>query len=623
MIRTGNIVVYRAGAALVEGCSGEKFSIRTANGDTKNVREKDIVFCLHPGPASQIPVPAEPPADWTSALELIEGEELTFSDFTEFIFGKYAPDTAYGAWLLIQDGTYFAFDGKTVRMRPEEEIEKSLAAIREKAEAKQKHEELVKRIKSGAVLPEDMPFLGEIELVALGVNSSSRLMKDAGIEALPEKAQNLLIRLGVWDITRNPFPERAGIPCGNPEIFLPAGQDEERVDFTHMEAYAIDDESSNDPDDAVSWHEDRLYVHVADPAASILWNSPAEQEARERGENLYMPEKVIHMLPEEATERFGLGLNPVSSAMTFVIAFNDSGEPVLESVCLSRISVSRLTYETAGPVLEKFAELRQHLENFRLFREERGALFIRLPEVKIIAGDEIRFKPAPVTPEREFVAHAMLAAGHALAKWAVGKDIPLPFVTQEAPDDVPEAHPEGDSMPEMYALRRCCKPGMTGSSPGLHAGLGLEPYVRVTSPLRRYTDLLAHIQLHRFLAGEELLSSDEIESALAVSEDAAYTRRKLERTANEYWTLIHFMRHAKDLTLDACLVYRQDDRAFFLLPDYAYEYRCRFRGGKPGSRYQAQILSCDPVTFSLRLKMVNVTDSEEETYEAEGENEHE
>ena len=604
MIRSGCVVIYRSGAALVTGCTDGKFSIITASGDSKNVREKDLAFLLHPGPAQRVPEAAEPPADWTASLELIEGESLTFAEFAEFVFGTYTPETALGAWDIIESGIYVSFDGSRVRLRPAAEIEASLAAIREKQEARRRHEELVARIRSGTILPEDRPALAEIEAVALGRTAASRLMKEIGLEALPEKAHKLLLRLGVWKPEFDPFPARAGVSMEDPAFTLPEEDaEEDRTDLTHLAAYAIDDETSGDPDDAISWEDGLLYVHTADPASCLTFGGEADLEARERGENLYLPEKVVHMLPPEATARFGLGLRPVNAALTFVIRFADSGKPELERVLLSRVAVRRLTYDTAAPVLADpaFAPLHDALARFRNFRAERGALFIRLPEVKIIAdgSEEIRFIPTPVTPEREFVANAMLAAGAATAEWADRNGIPLPFVRQEEPDDPPEP---GDSLPAMYALRRACRPGTTDTIPGPHAGLGLDPYTRVTSPLRRYADLLAHMQLHRYLRGGELLDTDALDEALRVSEAAALTRRKLERLVNEYWTLLHFSRHQKDLSTAAQAVFRQDDRCFFLLPEFAYEYRTRFRA-RPGECFRAEILSCDPPGFSLRLKL--------------------
>lgn len=55
-------------------------------------------------------------------------------------------------------------------------------------------------------------------------------------------------------------------------------------------------------------------------------------------------------------------------------------------------------------------------------------MFIRLPEADIqLVGGKVAVTPVEVTPERELVANAMLAAGAAVAVFAVEHDIPMPF----------------------------------------------------------------------------------------------------------------------------------------------------------------------------------------------------
>ena len=82
---------------------------------------------------------------------------------------------------------------------------------------------------------------------------------------------------------------------------------EPRRDLTHLPAFAIDDEENQDPDDAVSLDGERLWVHVADVAALVAPDSEADLEARGRGANLYLPERIVNMLPlaSHGTSRVG------------------------------------------------------------------------------------------------------------------------------------------------------------------------------------------------------------------------------------------------------------------------------------------------------------------------------
>lgn len=578
---SGVLALYHGKTAAVTAVTKDKIEIRIEGGSTKSVRPKDLDY-LHPGPVSALPPKTLPDPNFEELLELIEGETLPFPEFAELAYGNRSADAFYSAWLLLEDGTYFTGSVESgVTPRPRAEIDAALAAAREKEEKLLRRAELVERIHSGALLPDDLPAMREIEQVAFGEAASSRLLKELDIEAAPQKAHGLLLRLGVWDLFVNPHPRRAGIDLGNPNLPLGTLPDEERLDLTHLAALAIDDEGSNDPDDAISYEDGLLWVHVADPAALVTPGSPADDEAMNRGENLYLPEGISHMLPPEATAVFGLGLQPVSPALSFAVRISDSGEATLEKMALSRIRVERLTYEGAAAYWEEtpLRELRPLLERFKEKRRADGALFIDLPEVKIrVENREVAITPIGLTPERELVANAMLSAGSAVARYADEHGIPLPFATQVPPEaaELPAGIEPGPAT--MFALRRSCLPSVVATVSGPHSGLGLPCYARVTSPLRRYGDLLAHQQLRRVIKGEEPLTMEYLDSRLAVSEREALARRRLERQSNEFWTQVFLALHP-DYQTKAILVLRQDDRLTYLIPELAYEFKNRF-GGK-------------------------------------------
>lgn len=619
MFKTGTLAFFHSKTALVRGINGDKIEITIEGGGSKNVREKDLEW-IHAGPVTSLPPKQLENPDFEEIAELMETETLGFAEFTELMYSCNSPDAAYSAALVLKEDLYFSGSIQNgVQVKPREEIEKKLAVLREKAEAKARYEARVERIRNRTLTEEDLPFMGEIEQVANGAVSSSKLMKDAGIEATPEKAHKLLIDLKVWTYKNNPYPARAGIRLIDPADDGIAFEDtDEREDLTHLTAYAIDDEGSNDPDDAIGYdfEEDVLWVHVADPAALITRDSAWDLEARQRGENLYLPEGITHMLPEKMTELFGLGLSEVSTALSFAIKFEDSGEAVLQRIALTRIHVERLTYDSAEASFDKpdFVQMRAVLEKFRAFRAANGALFIRLPEVKITADEEgkVTIRPLPITPSRELVANAMLAAGSAVGKWADQQGVPMPYVTQETPE-IGNLPREGGSLPEMYALKKSCLAGNVSVQSGLHAGLGLEPYVRVTSPLRRYADLLAHQQIRKYLMGEELPGSDEIEEILKESEPAAYTRRRVERFSNEYWTLVWMTQREDGWQTDVVPVYHPDDRWFFLIPEAAYEYKNRYSGKiSLGEVRRVELLRADPVGMRAQFRFVCGTVAAEE-----------
>jgi len=610
LLNIGDIVIYHGKGAVVVGADGGKFRIRTVSGEDKSVRDKDLEFLCRGGGASALP--AEPPdaseVDCAELAELAGDEKLSFAEFAELAFGEFTPRTALAAYGMLAGGNaWFAGSASEgVVARPAAEREALLAKRNEKERQQRQRAEFIARVKSGEVLPGDLPMFRDVELVATGESENSRTLKDCGVECTPEKAHELLLKCGVWNDFRDPLPDRAQVDLSDPFLPLPELPDEERCDLTHLEAFAIDDAESHDPDDAISFSDGLLWVHVADPASVVTPGGELDNEAAERGENLYLPEKVAHMLPLAATGKFGLGLNEVSPAISFAVRIGDDGVAALEKMVLSQVRVRRFAYEDAEEVWDgaTLSGARLLLEKFRARREAEGALFIRLPEVNIhvdTTAETISFAPVPVTPVRELVANAMLAAGSAVAKFASEREIPMPFALQEPP----EIGERDRTLSGMYALRKACKVSRLSTVPGRHSGLALDPYVRVTSPLRRYCDLLAHQQLRRVIAGGELLSASYMEERIAAQLDGTERRRKLEKICNEYWTIVNFKRRP-DWSGEAVFVHETDDgRRTFLIPEFAFEFKSRY-GGKLrlGDRLTATLVAADPpfarAQFSLR-----------------------
>lgn len=608
----GALVAYKNKAAVVTAVTKDKIEIRCAGGESRSVREKDVEL-IHPGPVATPEFPPLPEPDWAEVTELAEDALLPFADFAELAYGAFTPAAAWHAWNALGSGIWFTGSvAGGVRAQDPARREELLRKNSEKEDKKRKQQELLERIRNNALQPEDRKYLKQVEAVGNGESDTCALMHELGIAPEPAKAHALLRRLGIWDDLYDPWPPRLGVNIASPEADPGTAPEEPREDLTDLTAYAIDDAGSSDPDDAVAFRDGVLYVHVADPASSVTPGSAADEEASWRGESSYLPELLSPMLREEAVERFGLGLRETSPALTFALRIGDDGAPHLEKILLSTVHVERHTYESAASSLmetPEFIAMREALGRFRDFRAKAGALFIRLPEVKTrLRNGEITITPAPLTPERELVANAMLAAGAAVAAFMKEQDVSFPFVTQAPPEIDPAEFP--DTLPGMFRLKRSCSAGLTGTTPGKHAGLGLEPYSRVTSPLRRYADLLAHQQIRRFLKKEELLDPEYLDRRLARAEEAGVQRRKLEKYANEYY-LLHYLERHPEWQGTGTVVEKDGERLSILIPEFAYCYKCRLRSNyREGDEVALKFTAADPVELRLRLQVGTVQEPE-------------
>lgn len=568
-LRPNSLVLYKNRPSRVSHIGPKKIEIVVEGGQKVSVRPKDVTL-LHPGPIERLAELRPQTGEIKTAWELLAGTTTTLAELAELAYGEYTPGTAWAAWQLVDDGLYFSGTPDEVVARSREVVAAAKAAREAKAAEERAWIAFLERAEAEQFQPEDVPYLQDVVALALGQSTQSRVLRTLGRTESPQNAHSLLLALGYWDETVNPYPERIGASLLPPAVPLSNLLDEPRRDLTHLPALAIDDEGNRDPDDALSWEDGRLWVHVADAAALVPPDSPADLEARARGVSLYLPEDRIPMLPPQATQALGLGLADVSPALSFGLEVNAAGEIVGLEVAPSWVRVTRLTYEEAeaqieAPLLRPLAELAQIYHSRRL---ANGAIEIDLPEVKVrVAEGQVVIRPLPALRSRDLVREAMLMAGEAVARFALENNIPMPFTTQDAPETEAAL---ATSTAEMFALRRTLRRSQQTITPGPHAGLGMELYIQCTSPLRRYLDLVVHQQLRTYLRGEPLLAAPAIMGRVGAANAVTGSVRQAERLSVEHWTLVYLLQHP-EWRGEGIVVDKRGARDLILIPELGLE----------------------------------------------------
>ncbi len=464
-----SLVLYKIRAARVVAVD-DKIEIELEGGKSKRVRPKDLTL-LHPGPLHCLTDLTPRNGETLEAWELLTGGETDLRELAELIFDDYTPATAWAAWQLVAEGLYFEGSPQHVRAREPEQVAQDQAAQAAKEAEQKAWEGFLQRLERGSLAEEDRDRLREVEMLALGQRENSRILRQLGHQESRENAHRLLIKVGYWERAFNPYPGRIGLPLQDPAVELPELPKEARHDFTGLPAFAIDDQDNQDPDDALSLDGERIWVHVADVAALVPPGSGADLEARARGANLYLPERIVPMLPPALTERLGLGLHPVSPALS--VGFRLNADGMLEDVELtaSLVRVQRLSYDEVDQRLNEapFRQLSALGRRFRQRRQAAGAIGLNLPEVMVRVHDEkVVVRPLPRLNSREMVTDCMLMAGEAVAGFAEDRGLAIPFAGQPAP----EAKDCPADLAGMYAFRRQLKPSKLSTQPEPHAGLG-------------------------------------------------------------------------------------------------------------------------------------------------------
>lgn len=601
-ISKDSLVLYKEAPWVVkETLSLEgKIEITGPQGKNMKVREKDIVL-LSQGKTENLNkvfdsatlAEKEKTLDLENKIkevwELAGGEEISFADFSAMVFDGNKGDLLWILYKTLKASPWFTLELTedsglnlpVLKPNPQSLVNELL----EKKEKKQREtglrEEAVKRLKSGeGFKDEDIPFLQEVEAFALGKSSKSAILREAGIPETQEKAHKILLQNGFWSILKNPWPTRRGITLASANLPGEPVAEVPRLDLTNQEkyrAYAIDNEDSSDPDDAIGFDGDFLWIHIADPSDTVLPDSPPDIEARKRGSTNYLPEGVFRMLGSGITLNYSLGLEKKSKALSFKLKLDEKGEIISIRILKTLVNVERLTYKKAS-LLKDSNELNALFRISQRNLERRlgnGAVEINLPEVSVGLKDgKVVIEQHCQNDAQAMVKEMMLLAGEGAAKFAFENSIPFQFVSQEEPE-IPENIPQG--LAGEYRLRRSMRPRQVSVSPSAHHGLGLGMYTQVTSPLRRYGDLVSHQQLSLFLENKPLMDKETLFDKIAQGDIAASECIKAERESCIHWKLVYLLQNPR-WQGEAVIVETGSPKAKILIPDLAMESQINIPG---------------------------------------------
>ena len=525
-------------------------------------------------------------AQINDAYELLQSDESTatapieINELADYALGNFDADVAWGFYCNLTAGVQFAVNqdelknGKIIFVpRSLEEINSINQKNYEKEHEAEIRAAFINRVKTNSLdLPADAKFMGEVEAFAMCKTEKSKVMQEAGITQTIEKAHKLLIDTGIWDFTKNPYPTRFGFSFDSAREQLGAMKEEEREEVPCV-CYAIDAPNAADPDDAVGFDGTYFWVCIADPASTVEPDSSIDMAARARGTTLYIPEGASRMLCESCLEDYALGLSEKatgkkSSALAFRLKMTDDSQIEECEIKKVRVEVKMISYAEAeeqkeSPELKPMFELaRKNL----LRRQNNNAVTIQMPEVKIKVDKETKIVSI-VTEEKyesnDMIQEMMLLAGEGAARFAFSHNIPFPFVSQEAPE-FPESVPEG--WAGQFARVKCMRKRSVGITPAPHAGLGLSFYSQVTSPLRRYGDLVSHQQLRAYINGKKLLGKDEMLERIAAGDAASLAARKASRLSDTHWKLVYLLQNPEKTYKGYCIDHIGKD-ARYLIPE--------------------------------------------------------
>jgi exoribonuclease-2 len=534
LLALGALVAYKGKPAKISAITTHKFDLQFSDGSSRKVREKDFRF-IHP---QYEVINDNCSAGTMDFLQDFEDESLTLKEITEWIFDDYSAQNAWCTYLLAEDGLYCYWTKDTLFIRPREQRE----AIHNQRETKrielESLNQCVVNINNNSISEDDSRWLQEVELVAHNLSKHAKLLDAFSLDSNPESAHKFLLKIGYWQETINPYPRRHGIL--QDERYIHEIITSDRKDLTHLNSYAIDNSGSNDADDAVSIDGDRVWIHIADVASQVECDGVLDKYAQNRISNLYLPDQIIHMLPPSLVPICSLGENDKSRALSVGFKLVDCQISDIE-VVQSVIKVEKLSYDNADQVLGQHSELSQINTltiEYKAFRNANGALRLDLPNVDVrLVDEQVLLKKQEVSESREMIAEMMVIAGRAVAQFALENNIAMPFVTQGEGSFSDEVLQQKThlTLSQMFKAARCFKRSKISPKSAPHAGLGLDSYLRVTSPIRRYLDLVVQQQLLSFINNKPTLDEAAIKSRIAQTNTVISKINKATRLSIDHY----------------------------------------------------------------------------------------
>lgn len=353
------------------------------------------------------------------------------------------------------------------------------------------------------------------------------------------------------------FSEEALKEAASYKVDIEQALSQGRKDCRTYPTCTIDPQQAKDFDDALSLRylkngKIEVGVHIADVSHFVPLNSTLDHEAYERGCSVYLPDRVLPMLPEVISNNL-CSLRPQEDKLAFSILFQLDEQAKVHQYWIGETIIRsdyKYAYEDVQQIIDdhnsseypEVYQLYQLSQELRKKRFEEGAINFSSQEVVFKLDDDA--KPIGIEIKENLPAHQLIEEFMLLANKTIAENIhkkkineqpiAFPYRVHDLPNEEKVAHfsqfikrfgyemnistPEMTSktfnhllsqlkgQPEQHLLetlgiRTMAKAAYDTHNIG-HYGLGFENYCHFTSPIRRYPDIMVHRIMKDSLSNE-------------------------------------------------------------------------------------------------------------------------
>jgi len=569
-----------------------------------------------------------------------ENETFTYKYLAQLSFGDNVTDDHISALVrtLFADKVYFKMKDDYFTPNSPDKVEQ-IRKAREAAELREgeitEGANFLKEVINNRY-PEDPPLKEKIieiivQLALYGRDApdfklGKEIFSRAGIKDI-DQARRLLVKLDIWGEDENLDLHRlkTRIDFNEPvlkeaDIVMKKEIDSSgREELTDLSIFTIDGPFTRDFDDALSLEPIdgayRLGVHITDLAPFIRIDGHLDKEACIRASSIYLPMDQIPMLPSSLSSNAlslvkGFNRLAISLIVDFDRDWNIKDYRFIPTIV--RIE-KQLTYDQVNavyadePILLALYQLSQAL---RQKRAANGALLIPLPEInfEFDNNSDIQVKLIEQdSPARIIVSECMILYNWLAAKFASETALPILYRSQE-PIQERLFIDESKYIYYVFQQRRKLHPLLIDTIPQPHCGLGVDVYTNVTSPLRRYMDLLVQRQIHSALLKKSpVYTKSRLKELNMLIQQTLRDIDLMKRSQIRYWILKYLAGRIND-SFSAIVFQKFRYKFLIILTDFLFVADLPTVSGlelSPGEEIKVVVKRSDPWDDVLVLEPAN------------------